>query len=403
MVVAKSRYDPEFQISGEQAEELNGSWAVYRDVIENADGVPFQLIFGRQREEGFFFNKGCRFQQLLGILPEDLTEKIFRGMIEEIVPLSEGIPADRAEAYRKLISGEISRYRAEMLIAMPGGEKKWIREASLPLVEKETGKVIGIYGIFYDISEERQNTDALNKIREIADESDRLKVAFLNNISHEIRTPLNAIVGFSTLLSEQFNNFGRFKDYLDVIFQNSDQLLEIIDNIVEISKIESKSVRISRETVDLGLIFQIVYDQFREKASEKGILLNFNAASDSRGAVVVTDRYKLTKVLRNLVGNALKFTSEGRVEWGYYMKDDHISFYVADTGIGIPEERQPDVFIRFYQGDDTAKRSYGGTGLGLAISKAYIELMGGKIWFTSRPGEGSIFRFTIPAERRDSD
>jgi signal transduction histidine kinase len=263
------------------------------------------------------------------------------------------------------------------------------------LIDEETGKVIGAFGILYDITAIKLNPE---RIKEKEDEYDCLKNDLLHNISHEIRTPLNAIVGFSTLLAEHIDIPERRKEYLEIITRNSDHLLEIIDDIVEISKIDAKMIKIRKDKGNLYSVLRKVYDQFRAEAFAKDVELSFEPEHDTGEADVYTDWYKLTEVLRNLVENALKFTFEGRVEFGYSVKEGKIEFYVSDTGSGIPLEQQARIFSRFFQGDSSSSRNYEGTGMGLPITKAYVELLGGEIWFISQPGEGSVFRFTVPYE-----
>jgi signal transduction histidine kinase len=395
MKFGKVQYRSGYQVDSDEGRSQDPGEFFYR-VIENADGVPFQLIFGQQPGKRSYLDTGAGITKLLGVAPEDLTEKVFDSMIEEIVPLSEDIPADLSESRRKFISGEIKSYRADYLVRTVGGERKWIRDASLPLIDEETGKVTGAFGILYDITGSKLNLD---RIKEKEAEFDRLKADLLHNISHEIRTPLNAIVGFSTLLGEHIDIPQRRKEYLEIITRNSDHLLEIVDDIVEISKIDAKMVKIRKDKVNLNSVLRKVYDQFRAEAFAKGVLLSFEPEHDTGEADVYTDWYKLTEVLRNLVENALKFTFEGRVEFGYSVKEGKIEFYVSDTGTGIPLEQQAKIFSRFFQGNSSSSRSFGGTGMGLPIAKAYVELLGGEIWFNSQPGEGSVFRFTVPYER----
>jgi signal transduction histidine kinase len=236
------------------------------------------------------------------------------------------------------------------------------------------------------------------RIKEKEDELERLKTDLIHNLAHEIRTPLNAIVGFSTLLGENIEIPERRKEYLDVIVRNSDHLLAIIDDIVEISKIDANMVKIRKDKVKLNTVLRKVYDQFQVEAFRKGLLLSFEPEHDTIEAYVYTDWYKLTEVLRNLVENSMKFTHQGKIEFGYSFKEEKIEFFVSDTGTGIPLEQQGKIFSRFFQGDTSSSRMHGGTGLGLAISKAYVELLGGKIWFNSKQGEGSVFLFTTPYE-----
>jgi signal transduction histidine kinase len=380
---------------------LNSGEFLYQ-VIENADCVPYQLIFGKRVGEGYFLNVGDGLKQLLGLTSGEFTEQLFQEMIEEIIPLCEDIPKDRAESREKFINRGIAKYKVEILVTITGGEKKWIRDSSVPVVDDKTGKVIGSFGIFFDISENKQTIQNLKKASERADESDRLKSAFMNNLSHEIRTPLNAIVGFSTLLGEPAHIMEERYEYMDIITHSSDHLLEIVDDIVEISKIQAKIVRLIIKETNLNQMLQRVYDRFKLQASEKNIFLSFETHLDKGDIIIMTDGYKLFQSLINIVGNAVKFTQEGKVEFGYSLKEDKIEFYISDTGIGIKEEHQPNIFNTFYQAESSITQRYEGTGLGLSIAKAYIELLGGEIWFTSRYGEGSVFLFTVPFPERNS-
>ncbi|MCX6256217.1 MAG: hypothetical protein NTV31_17345, partial [Bacteroidia bacterium] len=232
---------------------------LYCQAIENANGVPFQLVFGRRTGEGYYLNVGEGIRKLLGISPEEFTEKRYYEMIDKIVPLSVDIPSEMSVMHEKFISGELRSYRAEVLIRMPGGEKKWIQDTSLPWIDEESGKVIGAYGILFDINDNKKTLGYLEKSKEQAEESDRLKDAFLHNVSHEIRTPLNAIIGFSTLLCDIESDPVRRQEYVDIIFQSSDHLLELINSIVEISKIEAETVKIRREVINLHSTLMRVY------------------------------------------------------------------------------------------------------------------------------------------------
>ena len=389
---------PDYHISKNIEEQFINSGTLYCSAIENAEGVPFQLIFGPRPGEGYFLNIGRGIKELLGISSEEFTEKTFIEMIDEIVPLSDNTPSDMSELREKFFNGELNSYKAEVLIRMPGGEKKWILDSSLPLINGETGKVIGAFGIFFDINERKQTLLNLENEKGKAEESDRLKSAFLHNLSHEIRTPLNAIVGFSTLLIETESGSDQQQEYKDIIIGSTDHLLEIFNDIVEISNIEAGNIIIRREKVLLNPIISKVYDRFRTNAVEKKISIRFVTAPDEDDVRLFTDKSKLSQVLLNLVGNAIKFTREGGVEFGYVVKESKVEFYVSDTGIGIPPEHHEKIFDRFYQAESGSTRTFPGTGLGLAISKAYVEFLGGEIWFTSKPGKGSVFYFTLPLE-----
>jgi signal transduction histidine kinase len=380
-------------------EQFNNSVDLFRQSIENADGVPYQLIFGNEIGEGQFINQGYGVRHLFGVAPSEFNENHFLGMIEKIVPVYEGIPENPAECREKIICGDIPRYKAEILITTADGEQKWIRDSSVPVIDDKTGKATGLVGIFYDISEQKRILLQLEKATERATESDRLKTAFLNNLPHEIRTPLNAIVGFSTLVNEPGQLMESRLEFQEIITHSSDHLLEIVDDVVEISKIEAKIVRLIKKEVNITQMLQRVYDRFKPAADEKHLLLRYDARTDENETIIITDGYKLFQSLNNLLSNAVKFTSEGKVEFGYSLKEDKIEFYVTDTGIGIGIENQPHIFKPFYQVESSSTMRSEGTGLGLAIAKAYIELLGGEIWFNSEPGEGSVFCFNIPDTR----
>lgn len=387
--------------SGKEVEEqFNISGDLFLQAIENADGVPYQLNFGIGLGEGNFLNVGYGIKELFGVMPGEFTEKLFQKMIQEIIPLKDDIPLNLTEAREKITDGRIHRYKAEILVTTPGGEKKWIMDSSVPLTDDKTGKVTGMVGIFFDITEHKQILARLEKALERATESDRLKTAFLNNLPHEIRTPLNAIVGFSTLLNEPGQLMENRLEFQDIITHSSDHLLEIVDDVVEISKIEAKIVRLIIKPTNLNQMLHRVYDRFKPAADEKNIILRYDATIDENEVMIFTDGYKLFQSLNNLLSNAVKFTFKGRIEFGYSIKEHKIEFYVSDTGIGIGVEHQPNIFKPFYQAENSSTKRYEGTGLGLSIARAYIELLGGEIWFTTEQGEGSVFCFNIPDTRQ---
>lgn len=401
MSLDRSRDNLSYRFCKEVEDHFFGPESLYCQAIENADGVPYQLIFGPKPGEGYFLKVGAGIKQLLGLSPDEFTESRYNELVEEVIPLSTDISSDLLISRVKLKNGEIKSFKAEVLIRTPEGVKKWIQDSSLPLTDKETGNVIGAFGILFDINESKKTLGDLEEAMEKAEESDRLKTAFLNNISHEIRTPLNAIVGFSALLNEPENDPLIRKEFIDIITRSTDHLLEIISNIVELSNLEATSISVNKSGINLNSVLRRVYDRFRTKAEEQKISLCLASALDDNDVNIKTDSFKLAQILSNLVSNAMKFTSEGEVIFGYTLKDNMIEFYVSDTGIGILPEHHDLIFSRFYQTDSSYTRRFEGTGLGLSISKAYVELMGGKIWFTSKTGVGSVFYFTLPFERSD--
>jgi len=234
-----------------------------------------------------------------------------------------------------------------------------------------------------------------------AEESDKLKSAFLANMSHEIRTPMNGIIGFSTLLAEPDISDSDQKEYIDIIQKSGMRLLNLINDIVEISKIESGLMEVNVKEINVNDVVDYIYKILKADAQNKNLKLNFKKSLSDKNAGFNTDSEKLIAVLSNLVKNAIKYTDKGSVEFGYelILSDGipfELKFFVNDTGIGIPEERQSAIFDRFIQADIEDTQAREGAGLGLSIAKSYVEMLEGKIWVESKLGAGSSFFFTIP-------
>ncbi len=268
--------------------------------------------------------------------------------------------------------------------------------------DEESMEILGFVSsqISMAIQRKRADEDLINA-KNKAEESDRLKTAFLNNLSHEIRTPLNAIIGFSELLRS--NRFDKEKvDHLtNIICQSSSQLLSVIDDIINMSTIETGLAEAHLHECNVAEVLNSLYYQMQPIADEKGLKFRLSIMLKPEEARVVTDQTKLLQVLTNLTHNALKFTNEGHVEVGCRKRDDELLFVVADTGMGIPASERELVFERFMQLDNGTENS--GMGLGLAICKSFVEMLGGKIWLESDPGKGSMFFFTIPIESTSRD
>ncbi|MFZ2341043.1 MAG: HAMP domain-containing sensor histidine kinase, partial [Bacteroidales bacterium] len=225
--------------------------------------------------------------------------------------------------------------------------------------------------------------------------------AFLHNVSHEIRTPMNAIIGFSALLNEPDTTEEERRQFIDIIFQSGSQLLSIINDIVDIANIESGQVRINLKEMSLNAAMRSLHEQFSYKGKSDLLKISLKTGLPDEKSKIVTDGTKLIQILSNLISNATKFTKEGSVNFGYTLRDGNLEFYVKDTGIGIPKEHHEKIFERFFQVDNVISRKFGGTGLGLSICKAYVELLGGKIWVSSESGRGTDFRFTLPYKRSE--
>ena len=252
-----------------------------------------------------------------------------------------------------------------------------------------------------DITERKKLILDLITAKEHAEESDRLKSAFLANMSHEIRTPMNGILGFTGLLKEPKLTGEEQQEYISIIEKSGARMLNIINDIVDISKIEAGLMEVNVKESNVNEQIEYIYTFFKPEVEGKGMQLFFKNSLPLKEAIVKTDREKIYAILTNLVKNAIKYTNEGSIEFGYNLVEPlHatalLEFFVKDTGIGIPKDRQEAVFDRFVQADIGNKRAFQGAGLGLSISKAYVEMLGGKIWVESEEGKGSIFYFTIP-------
>jgi len=289
-------------------------------------------------------------------------------------------------------------WKSEFANRKKDGTNYW-ENVIISALTDNNGQISNFILITEDITETKQMLDDLIKAKLKAEESDRLKTAFLQNISHEIRTPMNAIVGFTGILNNQDANADNRKYYTEIIKQSSNQLLAVISDIVSIATLESGQELVREHKTSTNSILKLIYDQFIGKAKSLGILLNYKTTLSDEDATILTDETKLIQILTNLIGNAIKFTKEGFVDFGYSLKDDYLEFYSKDSGIGIPEEMHERIFDRFRQADATTAQEYGGTGLGLSISKEYVKLMGGKIRIESQPGKGTQIYFTIPYKK----
>ncbi len=252
--------------------------------------------------------------------------------------------------------------------------------------------------IINDISKIISTQKELVKAKEKAEESDHLKSAFLANMSHEIRTPMNGIIGFADMLRRPDKTEAQSNTYINIIYKSSNQLLKIINDILDISKLDSGQTFIKETKCFLNVILDELFAQFsKENSADDGIDFRVNKTLSDEETLVITEERKLRQILSNLLNNAFKFTSSGYIEYGYHLIDNNfLEFYVQDSGIGIQKEKQEIIFERFRQVEETFTRKYGGTGLGLAISKGFVELMGGKIRMETQEDKGTTFYFTIP-------
>ena len=254
--------------------------------------------------------------------------------------------------------------------------------------------------IVRDITERLKFEKELIAAKEKAEESDMLKTAFLQNMSHEIRTPMNAIMGFADLLPEYFDDREKLDRFTNNIKQRSADLLEIITGILDIAKIESGNLRVDPEVCNMSALFaevEMLFDEYKKRSDKNQIEFKLSIKQNIQILDVIIDQVKLKQILLNLVRNAIKFTGSGTIEVGCNIFEPNVfTFFVADTGIGIPKDKFAEIFSSFRQANNEKSRLYGGTGLGLSIVQGLLDLLGGKIWLESEKGKGSTFYFTLP-------
>jgi len=255
-----------------------------------------------------------------------------------------------------------------------------------------------MYGafIFVLISQAKRK---LHNEYEKAKRSDNLKTAFLANMSHEIRTPMNGILGFSELLDDEDLTPEQRREYINIINERGRHLLAIINDILDIAKIDSNQLVVNKVVFDLHHLLDDVLLSYKneQKRNNKGNLnIILEKAIDEEKVFITSDDLRLRQILNNLLSNALKFTKTGFIKFGYTIRGNKLEFFVQDTGKGIAKEKQSIIFERFRQEEETYTRQFGGTGLGLSISRGLAELLDGDIRFDSEEGKGSTFFFTIP-------
>jgi PAS domain S-box-containing protein len=281
--------------------------------------------------------------------------------------------------------------KQEFHVTTKNGEKRHCEFFMVPL---DTSSMI----IINDITDITNTQYELLKAKEKAEASDRLKSAFLANMSHEIRTPMNGIIGFADMLRKPGKSEEQHNTYVDIIYKSSNQLLKIINDILDISKLDAGQTIVKETQCSINVILDELHMQFsKENIADEEIEFRVSKTLANEKTLVITEERKLRQVLSNLLNNAFKFTSSGSIEFGYQLiNNDFLEFYVKDTGIGIQKEKQNIIFERFRQVEESFTRKYGGTGLGLAISKGFVELMGGKIRMETQEDKGTTFYFTIP-------
>jgi PAS domain S-box-containing protein len=335
------------------------------------------------------------FSRLFGYAPEEIEGKVLDDIIVPKYLHDEGVRnTNRALTNERVEMESVRQHKNGVLID--------VSILVTPIFIE--GQIVGAYGIYRDISERKRIEKSLILAKEKAEESDRLKSAFLSNMSHEIRTPMNAILGFSSLLSDPDTSSEERDEYISIIKERGNDLMRIISDIIDVAKIESGQLNINIKDCKVNQLLNDLNTMFRhsmEKQGKSGVVLNLSTESRDPDFTILSDPLRLRQVISNLLENAIKFTERGAIDFGYSIRTDFgmgksIIFFVRDTGIGIPREMHTVIFQRFRQVDDSHTRKYGGTGLGLTICKSLVHLLGGELLLESDEGKGSQFKIILP-------
>ncbi|NTW26018.1 MAG: PAS domain S-box protein, partial [Lentimicrobium sp.] len=286
-------------------------------------------------------------------------------------------------------------WQGEMKNRKKDGSFYWENAVISPILNDE-GVITNFVAVKEDITEKKKTIEELEKAKLKAEESDRLKTAFLQNISHEIRTPLNGILGFSELLIQDWTTPEEKAEYNEAIQISGRRLVEIVSNVLDISIIETRQVILNPAAFNLNSLMTDLYNFYRNQAIQKGLQLFYLPGTKDNTLTITADRARINQIFTNLINNAIKYTKKGTISFGYTLKNGLVVFNVSDTGIGINPAHHAMIFTRFYQADDTTARNYEGAGLGLSISQGLVKAMGGEIWFESEPDKGTSFSFSIP-------
>ncbi|MBN1789149.1 MAG: PAS domain S-box protein [Bacteroidales bacterium] len=353
-------------------------------------------------DDVFWLSEGNRILYLNSALERTFGFKS-TSVIQNINNLGKVIYPEDLPVYDELTSlrrsGKTEPVFRQLRIIDPAGKIRWIWARLFPILD-ENNQLFRIAGMVSDITLQKEIENELRTAKEKAQESDHLKSAFLANLSHEIRTPMNGILGFSNLITRDDADAEMKNQYVEIIHKSSDQLLHIIDDLVDISKIEANQMRIIKQECRLNHLLDdlhLFYQQLLKQNEKTSVEISKHYVLSGDDSVIITDEFRLRQILMNLLSNAVKFTHKGHIRFGYTLeKKNLLRFFVEDTGIGIEKDHTEVIFQPFRQADYNNTREYEGTGLGLSISRGLVKLLDGSLELKSNPGKGSTFYFTIP-------
>ncbi len=330
-------------------------------------------------------------KDILGYTREEITHPNFR-----FADLAHKEDLDRIfPKIKENIKKRKDTYDQSYRLRCKDGVYRWFYDFSR-IERNENGEPLLIRGYLFDQTHIKQTEQALILAKEKAEESDRLKNAFINNISHEIRTPLNSILGFGQILADTDLSRDERKEHYDLLKKSSYRLIDTVNNILDVSMVTSGSIQVREKDFRLNSELMDVLQKAKNQSADKEININLIVPQPDNDLEIKSDRNLLAKILDKLIDNAIKFTDQGSIQFGYEIQERFLRFFVKDTGKGISLEKQQAIFEPFSQEDTSTTRGYEGSGLGLSIAKGLTKALGGTIWIDSEKGKGSTFFFTIP-------
>ncbi len=353
-------------------------------------------IYNLEKGTNEFMNS--QYTEILGYTMEEINNMD----ASEFFNLFHVDDAENIQKHMQNVANGKSQNKIEYRFKHKNGNWVWCYSVDSPFKINNNGKVVSFIGVFVDITEMKETEEQLKIAKKQADSANIHKNYFLANMSHEIRTPMNGVVGFSNLLRDETLTKEVKEKYIDIIESNSNQLLNLIDDIIDVAKIESNELKITSANCDVLKMLNGISENFIEinpKLKQKEVELKLEIPEEYKSLSILTDCSRLEQVITNLLNNALKFSEKGIVCFGFTVKQPNLEFFVTDQGIGIPKEKLNEIFERFRQLNYENSVHYGGTGLGLAICKGIVQLLGGEIFVESESGKGSTFKFTIPLKQ----
>ncbi len=376
-------------------ESVQRSYQLLQRLTDRVPGVVYQFLL-RSDGSSCFPISSRGMWDIYNVTPEDVRE--------DATPVYSRIhPEDYDQTVQDILASarDLTPYHSEFRVILPDLGVQW-RMCDAEPERMDDGGTLW-HGIITDITTRRSMEEELRAAKDRAEVNNRLKSAFLMNMSHEIRTPLNGILGCLELIAEPDVSTEDRDQLIDIINRSGRRLMNTIEDILEISRIESGETKVSCSEVSISEVLAFLADFFHNQAEEKGLSLHISRCDTQCVDLVYTDRHLFESILINLIRNAIKFTAHGSIEFGCRNSDDTIKFFVRDSGPGIPPDKIDAVFERFVQADTETNRNrkYEGTGLGLSIVRSHLDLLGGRIWVESELGKGSTFWFTIPTKPPD--